>query len=88
MRLFSRRSPEIGASGISKPSGNKNIPHAATEAQEQTAETRIEKDCNAKRTDIPRTEDEAREHIISIRADRGLDGPSKNTEDLEAALAV
>lgn len=41
---------------------------------------------HSKNMDFPDTTEAAREHIAKIRAEKGLDGPSNNIADLEAAL--
>jgi hypothetical protein len=38
--------------------------------------------------DIPESVDAAKEHIARIRLEKGLDAPSNNASDLEAALIM
>jgi len=39
-------------------------------------------------TDFPSSENDAKSHILSIRQQKGLDGPPVNTADLERALIL
>ncbi|KAF2177739.1 hypothetical protein K469DRAFT_676716 [Zopfia rhizophila CBS 207.26] len=70
------------------PNVSRNAVEKYTNKEPNTLHYGRDPDLDCEADYIPRTKEEAREHIDKIREEKGLDGTHSNTSDLENALKV
>jgi len=65
-----------------------NVTKVSTDGKRDTPHRLRDPDLDYEADYIPKTQEEAQEHINKIREEKGLDGKHSNTSDLENALKV